>query len=237
MNTTQPAPGATTPTAAPSRMAWLLAGALGAASIGAGASLLVRTSAPAAPVAEARTAAPVAAAGLAAPVASPLAPAPAAAPASDKPAPAKAEPAATRAATGSAGTGTAVAKAETSPAAAPVCASCGTVESVHAVTRKGEASGVGAVAGGVLGAAVGNQMGKGDGRKAMTVLGALGGGLAGHEVEKRHKSTTVHQVRVRMDDGTLRTVEQAQAPRAGDRVRIEGGTLRHVNASTAPARG
>ena len=232
MNTSPPAPGATTPAAAPSRMAWLLAGALGAASIGAGASLLVRTAAPAAPVAEARTAAPVAAASLAAPVGAPVTAAPVAAAALDKPAPSKTEPVAARPATGSA-----VAKAETAPAAAPLCASCGTVESVRAVTRKGEASGVGAVAGGVLGAAVGNQMGKGDGRKAMTVLGALGGGLAGHEVEKRSKSTTVHQVRVRMDDGTLRTVEQAQAPRAGDRVRLEGGTLRPVGSDSPPARG
>src|SRR5512134_3076205 len=37
-------------------------------------------------------------------------------------------------------------------AAAPVCTNCGVVESVRAIKRKGEASGVGAVAGGVLGA-------------------------------------------------------------------------------------
>ncbi len=114
------------------------------------------------------------------------------------------------------------------PQAAPVavCRDCGVIESVQTVTRKGEASGVGAVAGGVLGAVVGNQMGKGNGRKAMTVLGAVGGGVAGNEIEKRSKSTTVHVVKVRMDDGSLRTIEQAASARAGDRVIVEGNKMR-----------
>jgi len=111
-------------------------------------------------------------------------------------------------------------------AAAPACADCGVVESVRAVKRKGQASGVGAVAGGVLGAAVGNQFGKGNGRSAMTVLGAVGGGVAGHEVEKQVKSVVVHQVTVRMDDGSVRTIEQAQAPRTGERVIVQGKTLK-----------
>ena len=95
-------------------------------------------------------------------------------------------------------------------AAAPaaICKQCGVVESVRAVTHKGQGSGVGAVAGGVLGAAVGNQMGKCTGRAAMTVLGAVGGGLAGNEIEKRTKSETVYEVQVRMDDGTLRHIER-----------------------------
>ncbi len=111
-------------------------------------------------------------------------------------------------------------------AAAPVCHDCGVIESVQAVTRKGEASGAGAVAGGVLGAVVGNQIGKGNGRTAMTVLGAVGGGVAGNEIEKRSKSTTVHVVKVRMDDGSLRTVEQSASARIGDRVVVEGNKLR-----------
>ncbi len=111
-------------------------------------------------------------------------------------------------------------------AAAPACHDCGVIESVQAVTRKGEASGAGAVAGGVLGAVVGNQIGKGNGRTAMTVLGAVGGGVAGNEIEKRSKSTTVHVVKVRMDDGSLRTVEQSASARIGDRVVVEGNKLR-----------
>lgn len=112
-----------------------------------------------------------------------------------------------------------------SPAAA-VCAQCGVVESVQAVKVKGEASGVGAVAGGVLGGVVGNQFGGGNGRTAMTVLGAVGGGVAGHEIEKNVKAKTVYSVRVRMDDGSLRTLQQSQAPAVGARVKVDGSTLR-----------
>jgi outer membrane lipoprotein SlyB len=111
-------------------------------------------------------------------------------------------------------------------APAPVCANCGVVESVTAVKRKGEGSGVGAVAGTVVGGAVGNQFGKGDGRTAMTVLGAIGGAVAGHEVEKQVKATTVYVVKVRTDGGELRTVEQASAPAVGARVKVEGKTLK-----------
>lgn len=107
-----------------------------------------------------------------------------------------------------------------------VCPHCGVVESVVAVKRKGEATGVGAVAGGVLGAVVGHQMGGGNGKKAMTVIGAVGGGLAGNEVEKRARGDTVYQVRVRMDDNSERTIEQAEAPHVGARVEVQGSTLK-----------
>ena len=111
---------------------------------------------------------------------------------------------------------------------AAVCRHCGVVESVQAVKVKGDANGVGAVTGGVLGGVVGNQFGKGNGRAAMTVLGAVGGGFAGHEVEKQVKAKTVYSVRLRMDDGSLRTLQQAQAPAVGARVQLEGSTLRGV---------
>jgi outer membrane lipoprotein SlyB len=109
---------------------------------------------------------------------------------------------------------------------AATCTDCGIVEAVRPVTRKGEGSGVGAVAGGVVGAVVGNQVGGGNGRKAMTVLGAIGGGLAGHEIEKRAKSETVYEVKVRMEDGSLRTITQATEPAAGSRVIVDGQSLR-----------
>jgi outer membrane lipoprotein SlyB len=110
--------------------------------------------------------------------------------------------------------------------AQPVCKNCGTIESVTPVTRKGQASGVGAVAGGVLGGVVGNQFGKGNGRAAMTVLGALGGGVAGHHVERNMKKTTVYAVRVRMQDGSSKTIEQANAPAVGARVVVDGNAVR-----------
>jgi outer membrane lipoprotein SlyB len=127
------------------------------------------------------------------------------------------------------GSGTAATQPlRTRPAA--VCETCGTVEGVREVRRKGEANGIGAVAGGVIGGLLGNQVGSGNGRKAMTVVGAVGGGLAGHEVEKRVRAETVYEVRVRMDDGRLRTFTQKTAAQTGARVRVEGGVLRSVSA-------
>jgi outer membrane lipoprotein SlyB len=123
---------------------------------------------------------------------------------------------------------TVVSQAPTPVATQPVaiCNDCGVVEAVREVKQKGEGSGVGAVAGGVLGAAIGNRIGKGNGRKAMTVLGAVGGGLAGHEVEKRVRAETVYEVQVRMDDGSLRTLQQKTAPTPGTRVTVDGNTLK-----------
>lgn len=111
-------------------------------------------------------------------------------------------------------------------AQAPVCRSCGVVESVQTVRQEGPAQGIGAVAGGVLGGVLGNQVGGGNGRKVATVLGAVGGGFAGHEIEKRVRSETLYEVRVRMDDGSVRRVTQAHPIAAGTRVVEEGGALR-----------
>jgi len=44
---------------------------------------------------------------------------------------------------------------------------------------------------------------------------------------------TVHEVSVRMDDGTVRTIEQAQAPRTGERVIVQGKTLKPAPAAAA----
>jgi len=98
------------------------------------------------------------------------------------------------------------------------------------VKQKGQGTGLGAVAGGVVGGAIGNQFGRGGGRTAMTVLGAVGGGLAGNEIEKRARSETLYEVRVRMDDGSLRTLRQRTAPKQGARVVVEGNTLKLVKA-------
>ena len=112
----------------------------------------------------------------------------------------------------------------TSPAV--LCAACGTVESVNAVQQKGEGTGLGAVGGAVLGGVVGHQVGGGDGKKAMTVIGAVGGGLAGHEIEKRARSTTVFDVKVRMEDGSVRSFQRSEALAVGAHVVVEGTKLR-----------
>lgn len=110
--------------------------------------------------------------------------------------------------------------------AAPVCRSCGRIESVQAVQQAAPATGVGAVAGGVLGAVVGNQIGKGSGRTAATVLGAVGGGYVGHKVEERTRTHTVYQVAVRMDDGSLRHFQRAEPTAVGTPVVLQGKGFR-----------
>jgi len=117
------------------------------------------------------------------------------------------------------------APAAPAPRPARVCTVCGHVESVRPVQRQVPASGVGAVAGGVLGGVLGHQVGQGNGRTAATVIGAVGGGFAGNEVEKRYHTATVYEVGVRMQDGSLRTVETATAPPLGKAVTLKGKLL------------
>lgn len=130
---------------------------------------------------------------------------------------------------------TVVAKA--SPAA--ICADCGTVQSVTAVQRQGQVKGVpvgdttigiGTVAGGVIGGLLGNQVGNGNGKTVATVLGAAGGAYAGNTVEKNMNKVTVYDVRVRMDDGTIRNMDISSAVPVGSKVVVEGKNLRLATA-------
>ena len=118
--------------------------------------------------------------------------------------------------------------------AASICSTCGRVESVQAIEQAAPATGVGAVAGGVLGAVVGNQIGKGNGRTAATVLGAVGGGYAGHEIEKRTSTQTTYQVRVRLEDGSSRVFTRSQPPAVGTPVVLQGKGFRVADEGTLP---
>lgn len=114
-----------------------------------------------------------------------------------------------------------------STAKASTCKVCGTIESIHTVEHDGEASGLGAVAGGVVGGVAGNQMGKGKGNTLLTIIGLGGGAYAGHEIEKKMKSSTSYIVKVRMEDGTYRKVTQSNPPEyaVGDHVRVVSGSI------------
>lgn len=103
-----------------------------------------------------------------------------------------------------------------------LCSSCGRVTDVHTESRRGKASGVGAVGGAVVGGLLGNMVGGGNGKKLATVAGAVGGGYAGNEIEKNQKSYTVWVVQVRERDGRLRHFERSADPglRVGDEVRL-----------------
>lgn len=111
------------------------------------------------------------------------------------------------------------------------CRNCGTVESVNQVQRTGRAQGIagtqitpGMAIGGVVGGVLGNQIGHGNGRAAATVVGAAGGAYAGHAIEKSQRRYTAYVMRIRMDDGTIRTVEQRTALGRGAHVVVQGST-------------
>jgi outer membrane lipoprotein SlyB len=214
--TTETSPGAVAPNKPP--VMWFAAGGLALVSLAAAAAMVMRPSAPEPQMVPLQAAKPE----VSAPAKSSAADKPVKSTTAQAPRPSPAKPAEAN---------PAKAKVAAKPAAEPVrvaalCSYCGVIEAVDEVKRKGEGTGLGAIAGGVLGAAAGNQVGRGDGRKAMTVLGAVGGGLAGHEVEKRARGDTVYQVRIRFDDGSIRTIEQPTAPKVGARVEVHGNTLK-----------
>ena len=110
---------------------------------------------------------------------------------------------------------------------ARACSNCGQVESVHAVQSQADPSGVGVVGGAVVGGLLGNQVGGGTGKTLATIAGAVGGGYAGNEVEKRTRTATSYQVRVRMENGQVRSFPFNHQPpwHQGDRVRVVDGYL------------
>ena len=109
--------------------------------------------------------------------------------------------------------------------AAATCHECGVVDSVTAVKVQGQNNGVGAVAGGVGGALVGNRIAGGHNRTLGGVVGAVGGGLLGNAIEKHERTSTAYDVKVHMDDGTWRTVRESTAPAVGEKVRVDADGL------------
>lgn len=107
------------------------------------------------------------------------------------------------------------------------CANCGAVESINVVEVAGEGTYLGKIAGGVLGAVLGSQVGQGRGTTAAEIVGAVGGAVAGNEIEKRSKKTKHYDVMVRLQDGGSQTISYATEPafRVGDKVRVENGAL------------
>ncbi|MEO5796432.1 MAG: glycine zipper 2TM domain-containing protein [Rhodoferax sp.] len=111
---------------------------------------------------------------------------------------------------------------------APICSNCGVVESAREITTAAKGSGVGAVGGAVVGGVLGHQVGGGRGKDLMTVLGAVGGAVAGNHIEGQVKATHSYEIVVRLDDGSTRTVHQADPAgvNPGDRVKIVNGVVR-----------
>lgn len=86
---------------------------------------------------------------------------------------------------------------------------------------KKEPSGVNTVLGAVGGGVLGNQVGKGNGRKAMTVLGVLGGAAIGSQVGQNTVPVAMQELSVLMPDGRLIKINVEQAGfYAGQQVQI-----------------
>ena len=113
------------------------------------------------------------------------------------------------------------------PAPRPICGNCGVIEAITENTVAGAGTGIGGIGGALGGAVIGKQFGKGRGSDALAILGAIGGAVAGHQVEKSVRSTKVYEVRVKMEDGSTRSMTQASPPawRNGDRVRVDGNSI------------
>ncbi|WP_284614629.1 glycine zipper 2TM domain-containing protein [Aquabacterium humicola] len=105
-------------------------------------------------------------------------------------------------------------------------ASTGTVAGIDVVAADQRGPGAGAVIGAIVGGVLGNQVGGGTGRAAATGIGAVGGAIIGHNIEKR-RADDVYRVSVRFDNGERRhfDFQRIDDLRVGDRVRYEGGTL------------
>lgn len=120
-------------------------------------------------------------------------------------------------------------RAEAPPAPPPQarCDDCGHIAAITPLREKGEGSGLGAIAGAVAGGVLGSQVGSGSGRKLATVIGAAGGAYGGHQAERNIRAEDIHEVRVRMDDGSSRTVHVADASRltVGQPVRVLGNDI------------
>ena len=112
-------------------------------------------------------------------------------------------------------------------AGAAACVGCGTVESINLIETPAKTSGVGAVAGGLTGALLGNQIGRGDGRTVMTIAGGAGGAYLGNKIEQNTHRTSSYKIVVRLENGGLRTIYQSEAPgvAVGSQVQIVGNSV------------
>ncbi len=120
------------------------------------------------------------------------------------------------------------------------CEQCGTVTQVEtlnnaatpttSVTGTESPSVGGLLAGGVVGALLGNQVGKGSGRKAATLLGAAGGAYVGNMIAKGQlggstSTPPLQRVHVRFDDGSRQTFDNPGVAdlQVGERVQAQAG--------------
>jgi len=126
-----------------------------------------------------------------------------------------------------------------SPVPAPVpmpegrlvaCRECAVVESIRVVEKPSGPAAAGAVAGAIAGAVFGDAVGKAHEKHVTRVLGALGGAVIGHEVQRSAQGTW-YDVALRLPNGSLKIVRHDAPPpyRVGQLVPLgaaaSGGTV------------
>lgn len=100
---------------------------------------------------------------------------------------------------------------------------CGYVRDIReARVGNDDGAALGTVIGAIAGGLIGHQVGGGKGKTAATVAGAVGGGFAGHAIGERAGSGSGWQVVVQLQNGQYATVTQRNPPqvRVGDYVVI-----------------
>jgi len=122
------------------------------------------------------------------------------------------------------------APAQPAAAATPppqTCPECGTITAVKEVKKKGSSSGMGTLAGAVIGGGLGYAVGGKKHRTAGTLVGAGGGALAGNMIEKNASAGKEFRIDVRLDNGTQQTYRYDSMPNwgVGTRVRVVNGQL------------
>ncbi|MET0543114.1 MAG: glycine zipper 2TM domain-containing protein [Variovorax sp.] len=102
----------------------------------------------------------------------------------------------------------------------------GTIEQITPTTlQSSHHAGVGAIVGGLGGLGIGSLIGGGTGRDVAMVVGAIGGAVAGNEIQKKYdQPVPAQQFMVRTYSGVLVAITQPVTPglRVGQRVYIEG---------------
>jgi len=103
----------------------------------------------------------------------------------------------------------------------------GVVEAVKEVEQAPDNTIAGPVAGGVVGAIAGHQIGGGRTRTIATAVGAGAGILAGRAIEKHVRSEKTWETSVRLEDGSTQTFKSEAQPawHAGQKVRVLEGRI------------
>ncbi len=101
-----------------------------------------------------------------------------------------------------------------------------TVESVRKVMIQRDSKGIGVIGGAVVGGLAGSSAGGGRGQDIATVLGAIGGMVAGQAIENQANQREGLEIIVKYDSGETRViVQEADVDvKAGDRVRVISGS-------------